>query len=244
MNCTDKLVPDKYFGFIYRTLLPDGRFYIGQSTRSIYMNYWGSGTILRNFIKKNGCKDLKREILAFSKNQKSLDKLEELFIKKYKATDKKNLGCNIISGATNHCNPMKNPESVEKLRKYVLENHPFRGLKHSEEYKKRMSEILKKRKFSGVDNPMYGKKPANFGKIAINNGSKNRYISKDEKIPNGFVIGHKNIDYKHTEEVRNKLRDIQTGKKLSNKTRLKMKISNLKRWKKIKESKVKIKIET
>lgn len=52
-----------------------------------------------------------------------------------------------------------------------------------------MSLKLKQRRFSGEDNPMFNKKPHNVGKIAINNGLKNRYINKGESIPQGYLLG-------------------------------------------------------
>lgn len=190
LNCNNKPVPEKYYGFIYKTIFPNGKIYIGQSTSKVTFKYFGSGTKVHDFIKHKGVNGIKREILIFCKNKKTLNKFEEFFIKKFDSINTK-IGYNIIKGTPFENNPMKNPESVEKLRQYVLLNHPFRGKKFSEEYKKNMSEILKKRKFSGKDNPMFGKKTHNSGKIVINNGVRNKYINKTDYIPQGFKLGMK-----------------------------------------------------
>lgn len=196
LNCTDKAIPNKYYGFIYKTIFPNGKIYVGQTTKRVDRKYLGSGTKVKDFIDSKGEEGIKREILIFCKNQKILNKFEEVFITNLDCLNK-NRGYNILPGAMSDFNPMKNPISVEKLIKFVLANHPFRGKRHSEKYKKNMSRVLKEREFSGINNPMFGKKPHNSGKLAINNGIKNRYISIDDEIPEGFVLGlRQNINKK------------------------------------------------
>lgn len=62
LNCTNKNVPKDYFGFIYKTIFPNGKIYIGQSTRNINLSYFGSGIKVHSFLKTNSNDELKREI--------------------------------------------------------------------------------------------------------------------------------------------------------------------------------------
>jgi len=188
LNCNDKEIPENYHGFIYKTIFPNGKIYIGQTTKRVEQIYFGSGTKVYSFVESKGTIGIKREILIFCKNQIILNKFEEIFINKLNSTNHK-IGYNIIKGSVSKFNPMKNPDSVEKLRKYVIQNHPMRGIRHSEEYKQNMSDILKKREFSGENNPMFGKKSHNRNKMCVNDGTKNKFISAEDSIPDGYFKG-------------------------------------------------------
>jgi hypothetical protein len=67
----------------------------------------------------------------------------------------------------------------ENIKKYVSLNHPFKGKHHSEETKIKLSKYF------------LGKSPGNKGKVCINNGLKNKYIFKDDKLPEGWEYGNK-----------------------------------------------------
>lgn len=71
------------------------------------------------------------------------------------------------------------PEHKENISKFLKENHPFKGKHHTEETKKKLSEY-----FVGIS-------PGNKGKVCINNGLNNRYINKDELLPEGWIYGSK-----------------------------------------------------
>lgn len=128
LNNNNFLVPEYYHGFIYKTIFPNGKIYIGQTCKRVHIKYLGSGTKVHSYLKSNTDKELKREILRFCNNQKELDFFEMFYIKKFNSTNPK-IGYNICEGSPMLINPMKNPESVEKLRQYVLNNHPMRGKK-------------------------------------------------------------------------------------------------------------------
>lgn len=194
LNCTNKKVPHSYYGFIYKTIFPNGKIYIGQTTKRVDRQYFGSGTKVKDYINTNTYKQIKREILVFVNSQKSLNKLEALFICKYNSNCI-NIGYNIIIGSLSEHNPVKLKVVRDKISKFMSENHPLKGKKFSNEYKHNMSNILKNRPYSGKDNPMFGKKPANFNKIVINNGICNKYINKGDKIPQGYILGMKSRNY-------------------------------------------------
>jgi hypothetical protein len=68
------------YGFIYKTILLDRRYYIGQhkivNHNTLDPNYFGSGVIIKDYIKSKGVKGLTREILEFGKDHLSLNLLE------------------------------------------------------------------------------------------------------------------------------------------------------------------------
>lgn len=188
LNFNNKDIPESYYGFVYKTIFPNGKIYIGQTTKRVEQIYFGSGTKVYSFVESKGLIGVKREILIFCKNQIILNKFEEIFISKFNSTNHK-IGYNIIKGSVSRFNPMKNPESVEKLRKYVIQNHPMKGVKHSDEYKQNMREVLKRREFSGQNNPMFGRKSHNRNKMCINDGINNKFISIGDEIPSGHFKG-------------------------------------------------------
>ena len=162
-------------------------FYVGQhwEEKSIHYflscknsNYYGSGVLWNKFIKKikeeypkNWRHFIKREILFSSEfvNQKALDKLEEYYIKKFKAHYSYGLGgCNVLWGTANNFgsgSPAKDPEVRKKVsyeakkrmnrpevkeymrslfkERFIGKNNPFYGHHHTEETRKRLSECQK-----------------------------------------------------------------------------------------------------
>ncbi len=72
------------YGFIYKTILPDGRFYIGQhkivNHKTLDPNYFGSGVIIKDYIKSKGKTELKRKILAFGTDHHHMNLLECEFL--------------------------------------------------------------------------------------------------------------------------------------------------------------------
>lgn len=72
------------YGFIYKTTLPDGRFYIGQhkiiSIKTLDPNYFGSGVIIKDYIKIKGKHELVREILAFGYSFDDMNLLESHYV--------------------------------------------------------------------------------------------------------------------------------------------------------------------
>jgi len=72
------------YGFIYKTILPDGRYYIGQhkiiSRRTLDPTYFGSGVIIKDYIKSKGITGLRREIICFGNNHDEMNRLEKKYI--------------------------------------------------------------------------------------------------------------------------------------------------------------------
>lgn len=43
LNISNKIVPENYFGFIYKTTFPNGMIYVGETEKRTEENYFGSG---------------------------------------------------------------------------------------------------------------------------------------------------------------------------------------------------------
>lgn len=119
------------YGYIYKTILPDCRTYIGQKKGyPIVEKYFGSSEHLNNWFLKNigfkssNCpleaaedKGVIRIILAYAIDQEELNSLEKFFIKKEKEESEKNFCLNITDGG----NGTEYKELSEEGRKKSIE---------------------------------------------------------------------------------------------------------------------------
>lgn len=138
-------------------------FYVGQHWGKID-SYWGSGKIWNDFLRRLKLKYptcwqklIKREILWRGEcNQKTLDKLEEVYIRREHAHySYRKGGCNVLWGTANGFgsgSPMKDDFCKKKQAKSLKDfyercGHPMKGRKFSEESKKKMSESHKGKNF-------------------------------------------------------------------------------------------------
>ena len=78
------ILPNGAYGFIYKTTLPDGRYYIGQhkiiSQVTLDPTYFGSGVIIKDYIKSKGIIDLNREILEYGFSWCEMNTLEREYV--------------------------------------------------------------------------------------------------------------------------------------------------------------------
>ena len=153
--------------FIYKTTnLINGKIYVGQhiSNNKFYL---GSGTILRNAIKKYGQVNFKREIIEICTTKELLDEREIFWISELNSTDRK-IGYNIrtgggFNGGDYDMNGYKNPmygkkhtlEVINKLRVCNSVSYIDKfGYEKATIIKENMSNQRK-----GINNPSYGIKP-------------------------------------------------------------------------------------
>lgn len=201
-------------------------FYIGQHVgEDDFDNYWGSGSIWGDFVdklrkdySKNWKKLIRREILFQREcSQKTLDKLEEYYIKKEKAHYSYKLGgCNVLWGAAIENNPAKDLLVREKLRGVNKGKHLSKETKEkisnsqrgannwhfnkhwSDEVKekirignlgKKVSEITKSklRKFTGERNSRFGKKCSDSHKEKLRKSNIGKHNKGFVFISNGIV---------------------------------------------------------
>ena len=85
-------------GIIYKTTnLINGKIYIGQTIRSNYSNYYGSGKLVNYAIDKYGLSAFEKEILCECFNRKELNEKEIYWIANLSACNL-NIGYNIADG--------------------------------------------------------------------------------------------------------------------------------------------------
>lgn len=210
---------------IYKfTIKTSNRFYVGQYSGNKFNQYCGSGSMWRDVLKglqkkyPSCWKQLvKREILWQGEcNQKTLDKLEEIYIRREHANYSEKLGgCNILWGTANEFgsgSPSKDDlvkKKISKSRKgkHAAEEHHMFGKHWDEETKKQnsISNIGKQR----------GEKHWNYGKHW--DEETRRKISESNKGRQSWLGLH------HTEETKRKLSEHFTGKKWKDESKLKMK---------------------
>lgn len=147
------------------TNLINRKIYIGQDSYN-RPNYFGSGKILKNAIKKYGKNNFKKETLCYCQNDNELDKMETFWINEKDSTNPK-IGYNIVKFGYSHVrgqipwnkgkigglsketlNKMRISHLKENLAKETIDKMRdgklgkpgnARGCKHSEESKKKNS---------------------------------------------------------------------------------------------------------
>lgn len=141
---------------IYKiTNLINGKQYIGRDSKN-NPHYYGSGTGIKNAIKKYGKENFKKEIIEHCSSLDNLIQREEYWLNYYDAGNNKmfynlhNDGGNFDCGekhpmfGKHHSNSTK-----QKIRNSLLgEKNHFYGKHHSSETRKRISEIHSKKRIS------------------------------------------------------------------------------------------------
>lgn len=196
----------KSIGFVYlTTCLINGKVYVGQHKFSDYTkHYFGSGTLIEQALKKYGKNNFRRNILKVCYTVNQLNGWEVYYTLKYNPNLDRKVGYNQIIGPVHRCgnrNPACYPEIRKKMVKanrrttlneeyrekqseimkdYFKTHEPhFKGCKHSEETRKKMSKSMK-------------------GRTAWNKGvpmSEERKRLQSEKMK-GRYIGSNNPNYK------------------------------------------------
>lgn len=152
---------DNYYGFIYITTNNiNNRKYIGQ--RKYYgnwQNYLGSGTILKNAIKKYGANNFTIEIIDRCYSKDELNKREKYWINHYNAIDDR-LFYNIAKGGNGGDTYSGLSEEQLNIIKQKInrngEHNPMFNKKHKNETKNKMSIKAKERLKTKENNPNFG----------------------------------------------------------------------------------------
>lgn len=192
----------KYHYIYKTTNLKNGKYYVGMhSTDDLEDGYMGSGKRLRRSLKKHGREIFKFEILEFFSDRKSLIEREKELVNEELLKDSSSMNLkkggeggivndihrkNLKIGASKYQKNkwLTDSNYRDKIRKLLLDNlkknhllgkinyNTFEGKNHSEETKKKMSEV-KKNMYIGEKNPSYGT-------CWITNGKENKKIKKKE----------------------------------------------------------------
>ena len=149
---------------IYKTTnLVNGKIYVGKDGHG-NDNYLGSGTILKQAIKKYGRKNFKKETLEVCDGSNWVER-EIYWISKLDARNK-DVGYNIAKGGENpptlrgEASPWYGKHHSEESRKKIAESHkgkisPLKGKKLNEEQRLKAASHLPH--YKGKDNYFYGK---------------------------------------------------------------------------------------
>lgn len=215
------------YHYIYKiTNLINGKVYIGRhSTKNIDDGYMGSGTVLRESIKKHGKQNFIKEILEYTKTFDELCNLEEEYIKKYKTKYGK-MCYNISNKSCGYEYGNKIPEEELKRRREnnLGSKNPMYG-KNIKDYmtpqkydlwRKHISEST-----SGKNNPRFGKEVSQQTRDKIGKANKKLW---DDGRKNGIKMGR--MGHKNTNEHINAVRLAHIGLKHTKETREKMSLSH------------------
>lgn len=208
------------YGYIYKTTnLVNGKIYIGQHKSQVFdENYKGSGKLIRRAFIKYGIENFNCELLDWCETRTDINKAEKFYIEKYNSNNL-SIGYNIskggdggdtFSGLTDAEKKNKqqklsetmlgritvNNGSIEKRVKYnelqtYLDNGFIKGCLHTPERNKLKSEAKKK---------FYREHP-------------------DFRTSSMFKKGCKGYVYKHTDDVKEKIRKKLIGTKQSEYTK-------------------------
>lgn len=179
--------------FIYLTTnLINNNKYIGKHHGELDDDYLGSGTLLKQAIKKYGKENFKREILFISKTAEENSQKEKEFIKVFNAVEDRNFyniheggdGGNTRAGWTEEQkalyskklsiknsgkeNPRYGVKLTEETKNKIRQNRDTSYMK-TEEYRKNMSKAV-----SGEKNGMYGKHHTEESKQLMSKNSKGK----------------------------------------------------------------------
>ena len=180
----DDIIEFKPFGYVYKTTNKiNGKIYIGLKQKSTFdTSYLGSGNLIQRSIKKYGKDAFRVEVLDWAPDKKSLDLLEQYYIKMYRATDN-SIGYNIANGGQGGNLGVEINNKISKK----LRSHPsnLAGKRSIIDCNGNIKYISKE-----ADLPngwAYGNYSSE--KMKITNGKKEHIVNKDSKIPEGWHRG-------------------------------------------------------
>lgn len=188
----------------------NGKIYIGKHiTEDLNDGYMGSGTAIKNAIKKYGEENFSKEILFDVYGEDLMNLLEEAIVDEafVKRKDTYNLKVG-GEGGWDYVN--SKPKSSEAIRKAAEAN---RGQRRSEETRQKISDAKK-----GKPSPLKGKPRSD------------EFRRKDSESHKGHSPGNKGK--RHSEETRQKISQANKGKKhgpMSEETRRKIAEAHKKR---------------
>jgi hypothetical protein len=204
------------YGYIYKTSnLINNKIYIGQKKGRLDISYFGSGLLLKNALNKNGKHNFKLEVIAYANTKKELDNLEIAFIADYRKQFGIHKLYNISEGGSS---PIPNSITREKMKfSHLGKANPMKGKKYPYQarYDLRGKPTWNKGLTKETDKRINYFRPTTFKKGQIS-----------------YWKG-KNFSTKHIEYLRLNHKGM-IGKKHSQETIIKMRLSALKR-NKIKE---------
>lgn len=207
------------YGYIYKTTnLTNGKIYIGQNKGEFYPCYYGGGIYLLRALKVYGRNNFKVEPIAYAETKGKLNRLEKLYIAKYRKELGKETMYNIANGGVGHSCPLTEEHKL-KIR------NKLKGRPKTEEWKLKIKKahatIETKRKCVEAHKGKYpsketkikmskaasGENSVNFGKRWVHS----IILLQEKSIPKnelkgylnaGWEIGRKPMSDKQKEKLR------------------------------------------
>jgi group I intron endonuclease len=201
---------------IYKTInLVNGKFYIGQDSKND-SNYLGSGSLIKKAIKKYGRENFKKEILEYCKTNKELNNREIYWIEKLNAIEE---GYNITTGGEGTVGYKFTEEQKNKM------SQSHKGKKLTNEHKENIG-IASKKRWSDLEYKENVKKAQKNGRSKLS--IEDKILAESRRIET-FNKNKHNYKFRNGQvnsiEHRLKISKSNTGKKMSEESRIKMKES-------------------
>lgn len=154
---------------IYQHIFPNGKRYVGLTRTSVekrwgYNGYKYKTQFVGRAIEKYGWENIKHEIICECDNKDDAEELERIFVRYYETTDPQ-YGYNVLPGGdvgTNHATP--------DMRKKL--GNGKKGVKLSDEHRRKISEGLKRAIENGTRKVRYGEKASDETREKMRNARK------------------------------------------------------------------------
>lgn len=167
------------YGFLYITTnLINGKKYVGAKIfdkRNSWKHYLGSGRAFLKAIEKYGKNNFKKTIVSIHYSKEELYEEEEKLINFLKAVNSKDYYN--LSGGQYHNKWIDLSEEEKKIIIQKIKNKNFWNIASEEEKEKRKNFLSEK--FSGNNNPFFGKRHTEETKYKMSNAKKGKYIGDD-----------------------------------------------------------------
>lgn len=162
------------YGYIYKTVFPDGKLYVGQSAKYKEFNpeYHGSGVVVKNFYKNHNPSDLITTLIEWCKDKQELNDREKFWISELNTLEP--YGHNISEGGNGGNLGDATNEKLTKLN----QTNRMHGKHHSALTREIMSQKAKQVDKSYLSNYTF-----------ITNGVETRRVLKTSPVPEGFHKG-------------------------------------------------------
>jgi len=219
-------------GYIYKTTnLINKKIYIGQTKSNKFKkNYFGSGIIIKESLKKYNKNNFTVEILSECFSKSEMNEKEIYYINLFKSNDL-NIGYNLSSGGGGSFGYKLSEKTKQKISENHInvkgENNPFFGKTHTIETKMKLSVYHSGKTYSDdfkkkISDSMKGRIPWNLG---IN------HSEESKKKMSQSHTGKKNSEFhnkKISESKKGKIHSEETKKKIGESRKLS--------WKKLKNN--------
>lgn len=149
------------YGFVYMTINKiNNKKYIGRKKyANHYKSYLGSGSVIKEEIKKHGRDNFYRTILENCNSEEELNEKEKYWIDYFNATQNNefyNLANGGIGGDTYSNLPKEQLDLIKQKLNHENENNPMFNKKHTKKTKQKISNKLKEKYSIKENHPNYG----------------------------------------------------------------------------------------